>query len=204
MNDNTTIPPIAPTGRWCILRTAGPRTLPLARSLAEAGFDVWTPRGWTQPAKRASARPANRRTAAALAGEPVAVPIMPTFIFARADRLADLVRASRDAASEHGAFSIFRYQGRYPLVSEADLSDLRAAEQKADIARRRKRTRRLVMGQRVTFDRGAFAGIEGVVEDQAGKFAIVAFAGGFRMKIAAWREEFDDVEDGTAHVGAAA
>jgi hypothetical protein len=28
---------------WCILRTSGPKTLPLARALAEAGLAIWTP-----------------------------------------------------------------------------------------------------------------------------------------------------------------
>jgi hypothetical protein len=27
---------------WCILRTSGPKTLPLARALAEAGLAIWT------------------------------------------------------------------------------------------------------------------------------------------------------------------
>jgi hypothetical protein len=30
-------------GTWCILRTSGGRTVPLARSLAAVGFEVWTP-----------------------------------------------------------------------------------------------------------------------------------------------------------------
>lgn len=198
MNDNTT------TGAaWCILRTAGPRTLPLARSLAEAGFDVWTPRGWSQPSKKAGARPTKRSMAEAQSGA-IAVPIMPTFIFARAERLGDLARIARDITSAHPAFSIFRHQGRYPLLADRDLIQLRRAEERADIAVRRKRRRNLVMGQRVSFSEGAFAGIEGVVEEQQGQFAVVAFGGGFRMKIAAWRDEFDDVEHAAAHLGAAA
>jgi transcription antitermination factor NusG len=129
---------------------------------------------------------------------------MPTFIFARSDRLGDLARVARDVTSVHPAFSIFRHQGRYPLVADRDLSQLRRAEERADVAVRRKRRRSLVMGQRVSFSDGAFAGIEGVVEEQQGQFAVVAFGGGFRMKIATWRDEFDDVEHAAAHLGAAA
>lgn len=200
MNDNTTVEG-PPAGPWCILRTAGPRTLPLVKSLDEAGFDVWTPRGWRQP--KAPLLPTKRQAAKEKA-PPVAVPILPTFVFARADRLADLVRITRDPVSGHPAFSMFRHQGRFPLVSETELAQLRRADERAEVQARRKRRRRLVMGQRVSFSEGAFSGIEGVVEDQEGQFAIVAFAGGFRMKIAAWRDEFDDVEDGAARLGAAA
>ncbi|MFQ3894592.1 hypothetical protein [Sphingobium sp. R-7] len=119
-------------GRWCILRMSGGNTLPVARSLGEAGFDVWTPvvldLKRTGPNRKEARRP---------------VPLIPTIAFARADRLHELVVMSRAPALTHRrfnretgrmelhgcpTFSVFRDQGHYPLIDDHQLDALRRAE----------------------------------------------------------------------------
>ncbi len=85
---------------WCILRVAPASTLRLASSLAEAGFEVWTPvetvqvmpkqiEPWEKP------RP-NRK-----GPETVTRAMLSTFVFARADRLTDLIELSRSPVLSH-------------------------------------------------------------------------------------------------------
>lgn len=169
---------------WCILRTSGARTLRLERSLVGAGFEAWTPKeGQSRKRPRSSSR------------IDVVVPIAPTFVFVRAERLADVARALAQPVSPHPPFSIFQHAGRIPLVREAALASLRAAEEKA--ARREKRSHRYIYprGAKVKTDEPAFVGLTGVVEDGDGKHAVVTFGGSFRMKIATWLLRADDVSD---------
>ena len=91
------------------------------------------------------------------------------------------------------AFSIFHYAGRIPLIADGEIAGLRGAEDRARMTQRRSKRHKLVMGQRVNLSEGAYAGMSGVVEDGDGKFALVAFAGGIRMKIGTWLLSADDV-----------
>lgn len=118
--------------RWCILRTSGGRTLKLADSLIEAGFEAWTPR-------RTFKRPKVGRCTLIDGRKPtieMEAPILPTFVFARASHLFNLEALASDPASPHPAFSIFRYSdfreaNRIPLVSDSEVRGLQDAERAA-------------------------------------------------------------------------
>jgi transcriptional antiterminator NusG len=156
---------------WCILRTAGQRTLLLATSLQEAGFDVWTP-------QETQAKRAPRGSKAKI--ERV-VPMMPSFVFARATALADLVGILALPSSPHPAFSIFRYNGCIPLVSDREVERLRTAERRIVPKAKQKI---FGIGTRVHIPEGAFAGLSGIVEEGGGKSTIVCFGGNVSFSIA--------------------
>lgn len=206
MNDNTTIPPIASTGRWCILRTSPGRTLGLAAALSAAGFTAWTPRQ-TQTRRR----PRSKITFE------VEVAIAPTFVFARAEHVRDLAAAEAALVNPFPAFSIFRHDGRIPLIADGEVEGLRKeearnreiwerAQERARLdAERRTKRKRLVMGQRVRFgEEGAFAGLTGTIEQGGDRFVLGSFGQGFRLKIATWLLSPDDVEQTQPNLGAAA
>ena len=156
------MPAPSPT-QWCILRMSGGSTLPVAQSLAEAGFDVWTPVEVQQSRKPRSKVKVERR-----------VPIMPTYVFARAARLADLIAIAKAPTSPHPQFSVFHYAGRIPLIADRSLEPLRAAERDKT---RVKDMPVFTKGERVKLTEGGFAGMSGVVELSKGKFTLVAFPG---------------------------
>lgn len=201
--------------RWCILRTSAGRTLPLARALAAAGFEVWTP-------MRIINRPAPGQARRLVLGVrrhmiEVEVPILPGFVFARAPHMEMLSHLSLDPASEHPSFSVFQHAGRAPEVSDASIAGLRVAEAEAaaiteaarqaatrDEERRARaeqlRTRRAQMmalkrerkelgeGDKVgVADMPALAGLIGTVETSTGTAAVINFGGTLSMKIEAWR-----------------
>lgn len=203
-------------GRWCILRTSGPSTLKLAESLIAVGVDAWTP--------AVTAGRLVRRGATMVKAERTS-PILPTFVFARSVDLPTLADIVADPWHRHPAFSLFRYQGRYPLVGEASIAGLRAAEQEAAEALQRERDaadrearrverianlrteqarRKALRRVRREFLDGArvevaemtpLAGLTGVVQSSEGRTAIVDFGGALVMKIEAWRLSPRDVID---------
>lgn len=186
---------------WCILRTSGSRTLPLARSLAAAGFEVWTP-----------VETNDRRRPRSKARVEFEAPIMPTFVFARSDQLNDLQVAAVAAVKEHPPFSIFRWSGKIPLVSDQQIASLRAAEDKAaarvEAGRRRDRLqverKFFTPGEQVKVTEGSFSGLSGMVEDGDGKFTFVAFGGSMRVKIGSFLLAPDEVEAGQLCMSTAA
>ncbi|WP_347270996.1 hypothetical protein [Rhizorhabdus histidinilytica] len=196
MNDNTTIPPIAPTGRWCILRTSPGRTLGLMAALSSAGFAAWTPRQ-TQT---------RRRPRSSIKFQ-VEVPIAPTIVFVRAEHLRDLAAAEVALVNPFPAFTIFRHVGRIPIIADIEIEGLRNEErtmreewereiERERLKAERAKRKRLVLGQRVRFNAdSAAAGVTGVVEKGGDKFVMVMPDGGTRaMKIATWLLSLDDVE----------
>lgn len=163
--------------RWCILRTSGGRTLKLARSLSAAGFAVWTP---TETVKRRRAR----------SKEEIEIerPIVPTFVFAGEEHLADLVHVLALPLSPHPQFSIFQYAGRVPIVGDHSLSLLRMAEHDAEQKLRKKKRHDFAIGSVVRVqDEPAWQGMSGVVESNDGKRAWVSFGGPIAVEIAAWK-----------------
>lgn len=192
--------------RWCILRTGGARTLPLAASLAAVGFEAWTPQQVTYiaPTKR---KPAAQRAA----------PIVPTFVFVRSQHVDDLFRCHALAVSPHPAFSILQVAGRVPLIGGRSLAALREEEARAQRmfdalaeARDRDHARRLRADQlrteqarrkalrteTKTIDAGAavavtdapaFAGMVGKIISGDGRSYIVGFGGSVQWKIEAWQ-----------------
>lgn len=156
-------------GKWCILRTAGPRTLPLMRSLIDAGFKAWTP--VAQVKRRLPRRRDRVETPAAM---------LPTFVFAQADRLPELARLARSPLNPHPAYSVFRFDGRVPILTDRQIEALRLAEARA-VPKRRRPT--LTIGTTVKPGEGAYAGLEGVVQESDGKYTLVAFGGWMNVQI---------------------
>lgn len=202
-------------GTWCILRTSGGRTVPLARSLGASGFEVWTP-------VRTIRRPAPGQGRRLVMGQrrkliDVELAILPGFVFARSDQLHDLVRAAAAELSPHPSFSVFHQAGRVPVVRDASITGLRAAEKEArelraaeleaetrEEARRaraermRTESNRRKMLRRVTKDlpgrtevtvegMSAFDGLVGIVVEGRGATAVVQFGGSLRIEIEAWQ-----------------
>lgn len=123
-------------GSWCILRTSGRSTLKLAETLADDGFDVWTPRETRTIRKpRANVR------------REVTLPIMPSYIFASSKHLVDLLQMAKQDVKprrgsgwgkpSHAGFSIMRYGDSIPVIADHHLQSLRQLERKAEVDRLR-------------------------------------------------------------------
>ncbi|WP_126001548.1 hypothetical protein [Sphingomonas sp. ABOLE] len=219
-------------GTWCILRTSGGRTVPLSKSLADAGFEVWTP-------VRTIRRPAPGQARRLVLGQTrklidVELPILPGFVFARSGQLDDLVRASVAEPKRHPSFSIFHRAGRVPLVRDASIMGLRMAEEGAAsehaeqlateareaerLARAeqlrtakekrkalRKEVKDLPTGAEVTVsDMPAFDGLVGRILEGRGASALVDFGGMFPVEIEAWQLVPTLIQNGNSLPGLAA
>lgn len=169
---------------WCILRTGASRTLSLVTSLQAAGFDVWSP-----------VQTLTRRRGPARERVEYAAPIMPTFVFARADRRHDLARLAGLPFSEHPSFSVFRHLGTIPTIGDAEIAEARRIEERGKRVSRMGQRQAFTIGQPVKVKEGPGAGLSGeVVRDGDGKFVLVAFAG-INLKIGAWLLGTDEVQD---------
>ena len=173
--------------KWCILRTSAGRTIPLAKSLADAGFVVWTPIAMV-----------SRRIPRRTKREKREAPLMPTFVFADAAEINDLVRVLRDPISPHPAFSIFHVGPRVPVIADLEVAELRAAE---DRARGRKtglelQREQFPIGCAVRIVEGVATGLEGEVVGHDGKSVIVIGNGRMRLKIATFMLRTDAVHKG--------
>jgi len=152
---------------WFILRMAGPRTLAVADSLKDAGYEAWTPLG--SSSKRKSRKPGV---------EAKAVPVMPTYVFARDHHLHDLLAEAARPVSAHPAFSVFRWDGRIPLIADRSLDYLRRGEARyLRKLREAQPVKRFAAGETVQLTEGGFAGMSGMVETSQGKFTLVCFPG---------------------------
>lgn len=193
---------------WCILRTSPGRTLPLAGSLAEAGFVVWTPK-----------QTVTKRRSRSRATYEIEQPLVPTFVFASKDSVVELMSIANAAMSPHPQFSLFQHAGRVPAVSERDIMGMRqeedrlnlelhrrreAAERTKRIGERKASRRQIPAGASVSIAAGPFAGLTGVVEGGNKKEAFVNLGGGFVVKIDTWLFAEDIVRTKQAHMGNAA
>lgn len=163
---------------WCILRMSPSRTLAVADALKEAGYDVWTP-----------AEVTTRRVGLARKQVSVPAPLLPSFVFARYDRLAELIAFSRAPALTFEVFDtelrrmvtkgcpffrVFRHEGKYPSVDDRALDALRLAEQRGKpIAK----ARVFQPGEAVKCPDAGFDGLTGVVTTTRGRHALVCFEG---------------------------
>ncbi|RYF07026.1 MAG: hypothetical protein EOO77_26220 [Oxalobacteraceae bacterium] len=169
---------------WCILRTGASRTLPLVASLQAAGFDVWSP-----------VQTLIRRRGPARERVEYLAPIMPTCVFARADRRHDLARLAALPFTEHPGFSVFRYLGAIPTIGDAEIAEARRIEERGKRAAKMGQRQAFTIGQPVKVKEGPAAGLSGeVVRGGDGKFVLVAFAG-INIKIGAWLLGTDEVQD---------
>lgn len=159
---------------WCIIRMAASSTLSLFDSLTSAGFNVWTP----IETKRRRANQARDRI-------DVRCPMMPTYIFAEAESLPNLLTIAMLPSKDHRDFSVMRCNNRFPLIADACLSAVRLEERrvkpKPDLPT-------FAPGTTVRLAEGGFAGMSGVVEATAGNFVLVAFPHTTMppIKIASW------------------
>jgi transcription antitermination factor NusG len=160
---------------WCILRTKGSSTLRLARSLDIAGLTAWTP---TEFQIRKSHKLGTRIE--------TAIAVMPTYVFAKAHHLPELLAETESIASHHPRFGVFCYNGRFPLIADDHLIGLRAVERKAAA-----QNKPVVFPQNtmVRIPEGAFQGLTGrVVQNTKGKFTLVAFPGfGIPIEFPSWQ-----------------
>lgn len=159
---------------WCILRCCGRATLRLAASLGDAGFEAWTP-AREQVIRRSRWNVARR----------VRVPLTPSFVFADASRLNDLLDISNAPRKRHPDFGVFRHQGQIPLIAAADLEPLRISEHKAVP----KNKRGIAEGSEVRITQGAYEGHIGVVDrsnSQEARVWISIFGRHQKVRIAAY------------------
>jgi len=138
-------------------------------SLAGAGFDVWTPVE-TQVRRLPRSKKTVERE----------MPVMPTYAFASADSLPDLLALSGAVDSSHPPFSIFRHRDHFPLIAARSLAPLRDAEERQrEAARKRRRAGEPIpafpAGNQVKVQDGVAAGMSGVVIEQRGRKVLVAF-----------------------------
>jgi transcription antitermination factor NusG len=165
---------------WCILRTANRSTLGLAGSLAKDGFTTWT------PAETRSVRVPRRNVK-----REVRFPMLPSFVFARAAHLIDLLQLAEmpvkprrgagllDAA--HAAFHVMHLNDRIPVVADHDLANLRRIE-----ARRQVRSRAPFAFPRdaaVRVKDGPFGGMTGVVVRSSEARTSLRFDGGWPVEL---------------------
>lgn len=187
---------------WVILRTAGRSTLPLAKSLAGAGYEVWT------PIERLTKRRPRTR-----ACDELRVPMTPTYVFARARHIYELIALAANPGRNHDGFSVFRNDIGVPLIADRSLDGLRAHEETAErrqqeIARRRQGKLKgdsYAIGETVRIPDGSFAGMDGMVEDSDPRNTMVLFGGSLRLKISTFILRQNGVRDSDSPLlGAAA
>jgi transcription antitermination factor NusG len=150
--------------RWCVLRCSNTKTLELAASLADAGFDAWSPAETIQRRARRGTKP-----------ETLTVPLTPSFVFARADRVADLLDLAHSPALNyrvwdpelkrmvtrgHPYFRVFYYLGEIATVPDHQLEPLRSLERKR---KPKPVTRTMAQGERIRLAEAGFEGLWGTV-----------------------------------------
>lgn len=186
---------------WFILRTAGRFTLSLTNSLKEDGFDVWTPvRMQTIRVPRMNVR------------REVKLPMLPSFIFAKAHHLVDLIELAnmrvkpRSGRSQHQMphrdFSVFRFMDTIPMVSDRALEPMRVKE----IERLPTKVKpKFGAGDKVRVKSGSFEGLKGRVERCRSGYALVIFTD-WRTpaKIPTWLLSEDEAVNVQANVTKAA
>lgn len=166
------------TGDWCVLRMSGPSTLPVAAALVEAGFDAWTP----AEAKTVCVGPKRKEVERRF-------PLLPSFVFARYDRIHDLAafvrspqrvfnvwdREQRRMVSKGCPyFTLMRHGGQYVAVSDRSLDALRTSERLWQPLRELKTFK---PGEVVRCPAAGFDGLVGTIEETRRRIAVVSFPG---------------------------
>lgn len=184
---------------WCILRCSNCKTLELAKSLSDAGFEAWA------PVTREERHVGEQRSR-----QEIAVPLMASFVFARADRLPDLLALSHSPSLQfrvwdsekrrmvtrgHPHFRVFR-GGDHRLIPDRELEPLRRLERKP---RPKHVERTFAVGERVRTDEAGFEGLNGTVIEVRGKTVVVSF-GWLEPEIPTWAVRPLDAT-GQGHVG---
>jgi len=162
------------------LRTSGRHTLRLAETLAKDGFGAWSPAETRQV--RVPRKNARRE---------LRVPILPSFVFAPASHLIDLlelaelpVKPRRGAGllePAHVSFSVMHLNDRIPVVSDRDLANLRRLEERR--APKRRAAYSFPRNAQARVNDGLFGGLTGVVVRSTPAKTWIQFGGGFPVEL---------------------
>ena len=174
---------------WCILRTAGPSTLRLVRTLTDAGIAAWSP---MEKIERRYGVSRKRRV--------VPSPLLPTFVFAEFNALPYLCSAAQRPTSQHPTFTVFRHGDGFPRVPDAALDGLRQHEEAARIrALKKAPKKRYFAGQTIRAPGTAFEGLDGKVVETSkgsGNLVLIDFPGfSIPVKIAPWLLQESQLND---------
>lgn len=153
---------------WCILRTAGRETMRLAKTLAEDGFDVWTP----IETRRVRIPRLNARRV-------VRVPILAGFVFAKEQHLPDLLELEH----ERRGWRVLFVNGGPAIAADGQLDPLRKAEH---LVEPKRWSSAFKSGSEVRITKGSFTGMSGLVKSCNGKDAelwVSIFGRHHRVKI---------------------
>ncbi len=192
---------------WVVLRMAGPRTLPVVRSLKRAGIDVWTP---VRKVRRTLPRSRKYRD--------IEMAELPSFAFAAEQDLEQLRLIVADPLSPHPAFTLLAHKGHYPRVTHAALQPLRDHEaglaerwesfERSDRLSRKRRggaARAYVLGTRVKLPDTAFEGLVGtVVENLRSGQLVILFEQGGKITVDSCFAEAIHLSSGKPEQGTAA
>jgi hypothetical protein len=171
-------------GDWFILRTAGRSTLPLASSLAEDGFEVWTP-----------VHKVRLRVPRMNVKREVTLPLLKEFIFVRSGHLDDLlalsklqlkprrivkpiIRGEPNDPRYHRDFSVFRPLGEIIFIADHELNPLReeeAARVPKTIVKKKRGGPHFEPGTRIGVTTGVYQGLRGRVQRCRSGYALVVF-----------------------------
>jgi transcription antitermination factor NusG len=169
-----------PDDAWCVLRCQGRSTLRLADSLAKDGYEVWSPR---ETRKIRIPRMNVRRE--------VILPLLPSYVFAKAHHLVDLLGIAQMPAKPrplgdksepaHADFSVMHCFGKLPLIADRDLNGLRMLEVK--LTPRKKADWSFKPGTEVKVEGGSFGGMIGNVQRSDNAHTLVCFSDKYMVKI---------------------
>jgi hypothetical protein len=194
-------------GDWFILRTAGRSTLPLASSLAEDGFEVWTP-----------VHKVRLRVPRMNVKREVTLPLLKEFIFVRSGHLDDLlalsklqlkprrivkpiIRGEPNDPRYHRDFSVFRPLGEIIFIADHELNPLReeeAARVPKTIVKKKRGGPHFEPGTRIGVTTGVYQGLRGRVQRCRSGYALIYFdEGGNRTQIPTFMLEEDTVVKST-------
>lgn len=153
---------------WCILRCSSNSTLPLARSLARAGIEAWTP---IEQQVRRVPRASVKRT--------IQVALIPGYLFARTSDMGEVLAIMNSPSKDHRDFRLFKHNGGVPVIPDSQLAPLRLLERKS---KAKAEAPRMKAGDTVRLTDGGFAGMTGTIESMGSNFAMVQI-GAFKMPI---------------------
>jgi hypothetical protein len=184
------VDPVADPGSWCILRTSGRHTIRLAGTLNAAGIEAWSP---VEPKMIRVPRKNVRRQ--------IIVPMMASYVFAKADRMVDLLRlADTEERARHGVgwahpeFRVMMRQDGPITIEDGQFVALRQIEG------RRARSKRADMvfneGVRVRVGSGIAGGLVGSVTRSNRKSTAICIGPNFIMTFSTSILSLDDLGDG--------
>lgn len=179
---------------WCILRTSGRSTIRLTESLAKDGFDVWTPiETRTVRVPRANIR------------RKVRLPIMPSYVFARARHVVDLLAMSsmplkpRSGAGVHervhAGFRVVHGHTGIPLIADRYFHELRKIEHRLTPGKAavRRTTYSFPRNASARVKGGIFGGMVGVVVRSTPTKTVLRFNHGFPVEVPTTILALDDL-----------